>query len=189
MGIMNSLLLLMTAASAVNAEVALPEAEGGFGFNFDILGTNLINIAIIIGGLIVFGGKLVGKTLSQRRESIETAIFSAEQRQKEATAALAQQQQKLAQAQTEAERIRKSAEESAEVAYLNIMTQATQDIERLQETASQDLNSERERAIAAVRSRVVGMALQKVESQLKSGVNEAAQQQLIDRSIALLGGR
>ena len=69
------------------------------------------------------------------------------------------------------------------------MTQATQDIERLQETASQDLNSERERATAAVRSRVVGMALQKVESQLKSGVDEAAQQQLIDRSIALLGGR
>lgn len=182
-------LLLMAAASAVNAEVALSEAEGGFGFNFDILDTNLINLAIIIGGLLFFGRKFVGKTLSQRREQIETAILSAERRQKEAAAALAQQQQKLAQAQTEAERIRKSAEESAKVATENIMAQATQDIERLKETANQDLNSERERAIAAVRSRVVAMALQKVESQLQSGVDDAAQQQLIDRSIALLGGR
>lgn len=182
-------LLLMAAASAVNAEVALSEAEGGFGFNFDILDTNLINLAIIIGGLLFFGRKVVGKTLAQRREQIETAIVSAERRQKEAAAALAQQQQKLAQAQTEAERIRKSAEESAKVATENIMAQATQDIERLKETANQDLNSERERAIAAVRSRVVAMALQKVESQLQSGVDDAAQQQLIDRSIALLGGR
>jgi len=31
--------------------------------------------------------------------------------------------------------------------------------------------------------------LQKVESQLQSGVDNAAQQQLIDRSIALLGVR
>ena len=183
----NFLLLLVAEASAVNAEVA--EAEGRFGFNFDILDTNLINLAIIIGALLFFGPKVVGKILRERREGIETAINSAERRQKEAAAALAEQQQKLASAQAEAERIRKSAEESANVAQENILAQATQDIKRLQETANQDLNSERERAIAVVRSRVVAMALQKVESQLRTQVDNAAQQQLIDRSIALLGGR
>lgn len=75
------------------------------------------------------------------------------------------------------------------MAQENILAQATQDIKRLQETANQDLNSERERAIAQLRSRVVAMALQKVESQLRTQVDNAAQQQLIDRSIALLGGR
>jgi len=183
---MGNFLLLVAEASAVNAEAA--RAESGFGLNFDILGTNLINLVIIIGVLFYFGRNLVGKILIDRREKIETAIVSAERRAKEAVTALSEQQEKLAQAQAEAERIRKSAEENARVARENILAQAAQDIERLQQTASQDLNSERERAIAQLRQRVVAMALQKVESQLRSGVNDATQQRLIDRSLTLLGG-
>lgn len=186
---MGNFLLLVAEASAVNAELAEAGAEGGFGLNLDILDTNLINLAIIIGALLFFGRKVVGNILSERRERIETAIQSAEQRQREAAVALSEQQQKLAQAQAEVERIRKSAEESAKVARENIMATAAQDIERLKETSAQELNSERDRAIAQLRQRVVAMALQKVESQLRTGVDDAAQQQLIDRSIALLGGR
>lgn len=185
---MGTFLFLMAEASAAHAEVAETGAEGGIGLNFDILETNLINLAIIIGVLFIFGRKIVGKTLSDRRERIETAITGAEKRQREAAIALSDQQQKLAQAQAEAERIRKAAEGSAQVARENILATAAQDIERLKETATQDLNSERERAIAQLRQQVVAMALQKVESHLQSGVDNAAQQQLIERSIALLGG-
>ncbi len=184
---MGNFLLLVAEASAVNAELAETGTEGGWGLSSDILGTNLINLVIIIGVLFYFGRKIVGKTLSDRRERIETAIQSAERRQKEAVKALSEQQQKLAQAQAEAERIRKAAEESAKVAGDNILTKAAQDIQGLKETAVQDLNSERDRAIAQVRQRVVAMALQKAESQLRTGVDNAAQQKLIDRSIALLG--
>nr|WP_250125931.1 F0F1 ATP synthase subunit B [Chroococcidiopsis sp. CCMEE 29] len=186
---MGNLLLLVAEASAVNAEIAEAGAEGGFGLNFDILSTNLVNLVIIIGVLLYFGRKVVGKTLSDRHERIETVIATAERRASESASSLAEQQQKLAQAQAEAERIRKAAEENAKVARNNILAQATQDIQRMKETAAQDLNSERERAIAQLRQQVVAMALQKVESQLQTGVDEAAQQQLIDRSIALMGGR
>lgn len=186
---MGNFLLLAAQASAVYAEVAEAEAEGGFGLNFDILETNLINLAIIIGVLLYFGRRFVGKTLSERRERIETAIQSADKRQREAMAALSDQQQKLASAKAEAERIRAQAEENAKVARENILAAAAQDVERMKQTAAQDLNSERERAIAQLRQQVVAMALQKVESQLQTGVDEGVQQQLIDRSIALLGGR
>lgn len=188
MGSMGNFLLLV---ASVGAEAELVEAgtEGGVGFNFNLLDTNLINLVIIIGVLFYFGRKVVGKTLSERRTQIEAAIKSAEQRQREAANALKEQQQKLAQAQAEAERIRKSAEESAKVARENILAQAAKDVERLREEANRDLNSERERAIAQLRQRVVAMALQKVESQLQTGVDDATQQKLIDNSIALLGGR
>lgn len=185
---MGNFLLLVAEASAVNAEMAEAGAEGGFGLNFDILNTNLVNLVIIIGVLLYFGRKVVGKTLSDRHERIETAISTAERRASEAAASLAEQQQKLAQAQAEAERIRKAAEENAKVARDNILAQAKQDIQRMQETAAQDLNAERERAIAQLRQQVVSMALQKVESELRTGVDNTAQQKLIDRSIALLGG-
>lgn len=184
---MGSFLWLVAEASTFAGEA---EAEaGGFGLNFDILETNLINLAILIGVLVFFGRKVVGKTLSDRRERIETEIQSAEKSAKEAAAALAEQQQKLTSAQAEAERIRKSAQESAEQAKEKILATVAVDIQRLKETASQDLNSERERAIASLRSSVVALALEKVESQLQSGVDDATQQKLINNSIALLGGR
>jgi F-type H+-transporting ATPase subunit b len=193
MGMMGSFLWLVAKASTFYATVAETGVEtgeaGGFGLNFDILETNLINLVIIIGVLLFFGRKVVGKTLSDRRERIETEVQEAEKRAKDAAEALAKQQQNLASAQAEAKRIRASAEQSAQKARENILAQVAVDIQRMREAASQDLNTERERAIAQLRASVVAMALQKVESQLQTGVDNETQQKLIDRSIALLGGR
>lgn len=178
---MGTFILLATAEAAAEA------AEGGFGLNFDILETNLINLSIVIGVVVYFGRKFLGNVLSDRRAKIEEAIREAEQRLQTAREALADQQQKLAQAQAEAESIRRKAEEDAKVAREAILTQANQEIQRLRETAVQDLNTARERAIAELRQRVTAMALQQVESQLRTQIDESGQQQLVDRSIALLG--
>ncbi|MDF5725568.1 MAG: F0F1 ATP synthase subunit B [Rhizonema sp. PD37] len=184
---MGTFLLLMAEASAVGGDLAESAGDHGFGLNTDILQTNLINLVIIISVLVIFGRKVLGKTLGERRERIGTAIKSAEQRLTEAQGALADQQQKLAQAQAEAEKIKKAAEENASRAREAILAQAATDIERMKDTAAADLNSEQDRAIAELRARVVAMALQKVESELRSGIADDAQHTLIDRSIALLG--
>ncbi|MEG4804891.1 F0F1 ATP synthase subunit B [Microcoleus sp. ARI1-B5] len=175
---MGTVLLLATEASR----------EGGFGLNFDILETNLINLSIVIGLLFYFGRGFLGNILSERRSAIEEAIKDAETRQKDAAAALAEQQQKLTQAQAEAERIRSAAEANAIGAKEAILAQAAQDVERMKATAGQELEAERERAIAQLRARVASMALERVEAQLKTSLDDSAQNQLIDRSIALLGG-
>lgn len=185
MSIMSTFSFLATAAAEVAAEGS---SEGGFGLNFDILETNLINLVIIIGVLVYFGRKFLGNTLSERRSKIEEAIQDAEKRQKDAAAALADAQQKLAQAQAEAERIRANAEERAQAARAEILEAATKDIERMKQTASQDLDRERERAIAELRQRVAALAVERVESQLRERLDESAQHTLVDRSIALLGG-
>ncbi|GAB1538234.1 F0F1 ATP synthase subunit B [Scytonema sp. NUACC21] len=185
---MGTFLLLMAEATAVGGELAETASEGGIGINTNILETNLINLAIIITVLFVFGRKVLGSTLQQRRERIETAIKTAEKRAKDAAEALAEQQQKLAQAQAEAEKIRQAAEGNAQKAREAILAQAATDVERMRETAVADLNTEREKAIAELRQRVVAMALQRVESQLQAGIADDAQHTLIDRSIALLGG-
>jgi F-type H+-transporting ATPase subunit b len=168
---------------------ASESAEHGYGLNFDILDTNIINLAIIIVVLIYFGRGFLGKTLSERRSQIETAIGEAEERKKKAAAALAEKQQLLAQAQTEANRIRANAEENAKLARESILAQAQKDIERLRNAAAQDLTSQQERIIAELRQRVAMLAIQQVEARLKSELNDQAQQQLINRSIAMLGGR
>ncbi|NJL36946.1 MAG: F0F1 ATP synthase subunit B [Leptolyngbyaceae cyanobacterium RM2_2_4] len=186
---MGTLLFLAAEAGAIANDFSEAAEEGGFGLNFNILDTNLINLAIILGVLFYFGRGFLGKILLERREKIETAIQDAEKRKKDAAAALADQQQKLAQAQTEAGRIRAAAEESAKKAKEAILVQTEQDIQRIKAAAVQDLNSQQERVIAELRQRVVALALQQTESRLKSDLNENTQQQLIDRSIAMLGGQ
>ncbi len=95
----------------------------------------------------------------------------------------------MTQAQAEAERIRKAAEENAQKAREALLAKAAQDVERLQQTAAADLNTERDRAMAELRQRVAALALQKVESELRTGIADDVQQQIIDRSIAQVGGR
>lgn len=178
----------MGTFSFLATEAAHAVESGGFGLNFNLLETNLINLSIIIGVLFYFGRKVLGNILGERRSRIEEEIREAEKRQKDAAAALADAQQKLAQAQAEAERIRAEAETSAKTAREAILAQAARDVERLKESAAQDLDTARERAIAELRERVAAMAIQRVESQLRGHLDDSAQQQLIDRSIANVGG-
>ncbi|HYX15297.1 MAG TPA: F0F1 ATP synthase subunit B [Nostoc sp.] len=188
MGIMGTFLLLAAEANAVHSELAEGAAEGGFGLNLDIFETNLINLAILVGILFYFGRKVLSNILNERQSNIATAIQEAEGRLKEAKTALSQAQEQLKQSQAEAERIRQSATENAQKAKEALLAKAGQDVERLRQTAAADLNTETERAIAQLRQRVATLALQKVESQLKGGIADDAQQSLIDRSIAQLGG-
>ncbi|MEL6472413.1 MAG: F0F1 ATP synthase subunit B [Cyanobacteria bacterium J06623_4] len=159
----------------------------GFGLNFDILETNLINLTIIIGVLVYFGRGFLGSKLKERREAIETAIRDAEARQKKAAASLAEQQQKLQMAKKEAERIKAEAQTNAESAREAVLAQSAKDIERLKAAAAQDMSSQQERVMQELRQRVSAMALEKARSRLPEVLNEGTQAKLVDQSIAQLG--
>jgi F-type H+-transporting ATPase subunit b len=164
------------------------EVKGGFGLHLDILESNLINLLILLAVLLYYGSKIVGNILNERRTKIAQRIQEVEEKQKQAAAALTEEQQKLAQAQATAAKIRQEAETNAQKAKESILAQGAKEVERLKAMAVADLNSEQERAIAELKQRVAALALQRVESQLEETLNEEAQQKLIDRSIAQLGG-
>lgn len=166
----------------------LATEEGGFGLNFDLLETNLINLVIVIGVLIYFGKKFLGSTLTSRRERIEEAIQDAEERKKKAAAGLAEQQQNLAQAQAKAEQIIADAHANAEKAKDAILQQAEADIERLKASAAQDMSSQQERVLRELRQQVTEMAMARAKEQLPERLNDDLQHRLIDKSIAMLGG-
>ncbi len=168
----------------LNAEAG---AKSGFGFNFDIIETNLINLGIIFVLLIVYGGKVVGNILSERRAKIEAEIKSAEARAQESKDALAVAQKNLKEAQENAVKIRSEAEANAEKAREAVLVKGQKEVERLKATADADLNSEQDRAIAQLKAKVVEMALERVESRMGEMLNDDKQRQLIDRSIAKIG--
>lgn len=171
------------------AGIRLAEAEG-FGLNLDILETNVINLAIVVGLVIYFGRGFLGGILEKRKDAISSEIKEAEERQQTASAQLAEEKKKLAEAQEEAKRILAKAEENAKAAKEQILAQGKQEIERMRASASQDTTTSQERAMAELRQRVAELALKQVESELTARLDNNADEQskLVDRSIALLGG-
>lgn len=163
----------------------------GLGFNTDILEANLINLAIAIAIVVYFGKGLLTNLLSQRRTAIETEINESETRKQTALKSEKEQQGKVAQAEAEAQRILAEAQVSAKASQEEILAQAILEMQRLEESATQDQSSSQAKAIAELRQRTVELALKKAEQDLQAQLasNEDAQRQLIDRSIALLGGR
>lgn len=163
-------------------------ANEGFGFNLDILDTNLINLAILAGLLVFYGGKFLGNILTERSNEIAEAIKGSEKRAELAAAELAEAQQKLAQAQAEAEKIHQNALNRAHELRESILAQGEADVERLKQTANQELSTETERVIAQIKEQIVAQALQKAEADLQNRLDDKAQAKLVERSIMQLGG-
>ena len=174
-----------------SAELSESAEAHGFGINTDIFEANLINLAIVIGVVVYFGKGFLGKVLSERRAAIAADIKESEERKKTAAQLQSEQERKLAQAETEAQQILTQAQGSAQSVTEQILAQAVSEMQRLEESASQDTSTSQDRAIAELRQRVVELSLQKVEQDLQAQLanNEDAQRKLIDRSIALLDGR
>jgi F-type H+-transporting ATPase subunit b len=160
--------------------------SSGIGFNSDILETNVINLVIVVAFLVYAGRGFIGKILSARLESIQSAIADAEKRQKDASEKLTVQQGKLAQAKTESENLRKQAEIDAKHASDLILATVDADISRLRESADQEIATEQDRVIVQLRQQVAEKALASVQSYFDRGLSESTQIELIDRSIALL---
>ncbi len=164
------------------------EAEGGFGLNLDILDTNLFNLTILLGILIYYGRGFFSNLMKERNSKIAEQIQEAEKKQQSAAAALQEQQQKLAKAEQTAEKIRQDALANAEKTKQAILAQGEKEVERLRATAVADLNSEQAKVIAELRQRVAALAIERVETRLPQMLNDEAQNQLIESSIARLGG-
>ena len=177
---LNSLLILATEAQEMG--------EGGFGINLDFLEANIFNLAILLGIVIYYATKTLGKTLGDRRSKIAEAIQEAEARQKQTAKTLADEQQKLAQAQAEAVRIRNTSEERAKLVKAEIAAQAEQDVARLRETAAKDLGAEQDRVMGELQRRIAALAVEKAEADIKGRLTNNDQDRLIDRCIAQLGG-
>jgi len=169
--------------------LATESEAAGLGLNFDILETNLINLLVVIGVLVYFVGGVLKKILAERSAAIESEIQAAEKRQSEAKSMLVAEEKKLALSKEEAVKILATAKKGAESIKAEILASAAKEIERLKQGATQDTSNSQDRAVAELRRRTAEMALEKVESELRSRLtnNQQAQETLFDRSVTLLG--
>jgi len=156
--------------------------------NTDIFETNLINIAILVGGLFYLLSGALSESLSERQQKILGAIQESEERLQEATSKLTESETQLAQAQIVIDSIQKDAEVTAQKVKSAVLTDGKTEIERLTATAKAQIVTIESRVRKQISDYVVTLALQRITMQLEGKLNSSVQQQIINRNISKLAG-
>ena len=162
-------------------------SHGGFGLNLNLFETNIINLAIVIFALYKFLPNFLGGILERRRAGILADLKDAEERLAAATSSLAQAQSDLAAAQQKADQIRADGKARAEAIRLDSETRTIEEMARLKQGATADLNAEAARVSNQLRREAARLAIEKALATLPGKLNDQAQAQLVNQSIQNLG--
>ncbi len=162
-------------------------ATQGFGLNFNLFETNIINWAVVIFGLYKFLPNFLGGMLERRRNSILADLDDAEKRLHEATSSLNQAKQDLATAEEKAQKIISDGKSRAEAIRLESEKRTVEEMARIKQGAASDLNSEASRVSAQLRREAAKLAIQKALAALPGKLDGNAQAKLISQSIKTMG--
>jgi len=165
----------------------LASHSGGFGLNFNLFETNIINLAIVIAGLVWFLKGFLGGILERRREAILTDLRDAEQRLAAASSALAEVQKGLADSQARADKIRADGQARAQAIRLESEKRTVEEMARVKQASASDLDAEAARVTAQLRREAARLAIEKALAVLPDRLDASAQSALIDQSIQSLG--
>jgi F-type H+-transporting ATPase subunit b len=170
----------------------LSMATESFGFNFDIIETNIINLAVVIAVVLYLGGDVLTSLLRDRKQKLLLTIQSAEERYLEAQQKLEQAKQKVEQAKQKAIEIRQQGSVTAAQATKTLFERTEEEIRRLEETSisgpQSTLRIEEGKAFQQVREQVVKLSIERAFTLLKGKTEGASsQKRIIDFQIGLLG--
>ncbi len=143
----------------------IPSGEG-FGFNGNILETNLINLSVVISVVVSFGGDALRSLLDNRKQTILNNLQEADQKAKEAEDKLIAARKQLELAKAKASEIRQQGNLNSEQEKKQSIRQAQEDILRLEELKQEAINFQQQKAISQVSQQVVSLALSQVREKL-----------------------
>ena len=151
--------------------------------NFNLLETNLVNLAIVIGVLFWFLRGFLGGILERRRSAILQDLQDAEARLKTASEELTKAQSELAAAQQKAEQIRINGQKRAAAIRAEGEKRTISVMAAIKQGAAADADAEASRIKDALRREAAMAAIDKVLIDLPGRLDDAAQSRLIDSTI------
>ena len=158
-------------------------ATGGFGLNFNLFETNILNLAVVIFGLYKFLPNFLGGILERRRTAILSDLKDAEDRLSEAGNALSEAKKELASAEKKAAKIRTDCKARAESIRLESEKRTIEEMARIKEGADSDLNAEAARVSTQLRKEAAQMAIEKALSVLPGRLKKETQDEFLRQSI------
>ena len=148
-----------------------------------IIGT--IAFAVLCFVLMKYVFPRMEQTFKARVEAIEGGIKRAEERQAEANALFEQYKLQLAEARTEAARIREEARADAEGIKSDVLAKAREESDRIIAAGREQLTAERQTIIRELRSDIGGLAVELASKIVgESLADEARQRGTVERFLA-----
>ena len=158
-------------------------ATEGFGLNFNLFETNILNWAVVVFGLYKFLPGFLGKMLQKRREGILLELKDAEDRLIKATQALDKAKKDLSSAEEKASQIKADSLKRSESIRMESEKKAIEEMARIKQSAISDESSEASRAISQLRKEAVELAIKKALDSLPNRLDKTIQENLVTQSI------
>jgi len=169
---------------ALSFEIA--NSEHNFGFNFDIIETNILNLAVVLGVVLFLGGDVLTSLLNDRKQKILGTLKSATEKFLEAELQLSEAKQKIEIAKTKAIQIREQGKLTAVQTIQTLFQRTEEEIQRLNESKQASLRFEEEKAINILRQQVVTLSIERALNILQTKLDNSLQRKLIENNISLL---
>lgn len=131
-------------------------------------------------------GPLFG-IMEKRRQLVKEQIDGAETSRKQAEQLLEEQKQALQQARKEAHEIIELSKTTSVKQADEIVQLAKSEATRLKQDAVKEIDSEKNKAVAALRSQVAGMSVMIASKIIEKQVDEKSQEQLVDQYLKEVG--
>nr|UJJ81916.1 AtpF [Sesuvium portulacastrum] len=160
-------------------------SAGSFGFNTDILATNLINLSVVIGVLIFFGKGVLSDLLDNRKQKILNTIRNSEELRGRAIEQLEKARARLRKVEIEADQFRVNGYSEIEREKMNLINSTYKTLEQLENYKNETIHFEQQRAINQVRQRVFQQALQGALGTLNSCLNNELHLRTINANIGM----
>ena len=164
----------------------LPFANEGFGFNGNILETNIINLSVVVGVLVSLGGDALRSLLDTRRETILKNFDEAKQRSAEAREKLQEAMEEVSAAKQKAEEITAQTVNVLEKERNLYVQQLATETARLETMKEETLLFQEQKAKSEISSQIVALAVQQVEQKIKSRLTPRLHDSVNNFNIVLL---
>lgn len=126
--------------------------------------------------------------MEQRRKLVLDQLQGAEQDRKQADALLAEQKAALEQVRSEAKVIMEQARVTSGKQAEDMIRQAKEEAARIKEEALRDIETEKNLAVAALRSQVGAMSVMIASKIIEKQIDEKSQEQLVEHYLKEVGG-
>lgn len=162
-------------------------SAGSFGFNTDILATNLINLSVVFGVLIFFGKGVLNDLLDNRKQRILNTIRNSEELREGAIQQLENARARLRKVEMEADQFRVNGYSEIEREKVNLINSTSRTLKQLENYKNETILFEQQRTINQVRERVFQQALQGAIGTLNSCLSNELHLRTINANIGMFG--
>ena len=173
--------LVAVAAAAATATAAPPPAEAaGLSINFFWVIVAALNFLLFLAIIWRFGFDPIANILAQRKARIDQGLADAEQARKDRDAGVTERDRVVAEARREANALIAAAQKSAQELRDADIAATREELARLQERATADIQAERDRALADLRAQVADLALAAAGKLVGESMTAARQRRLVE---------